>query len=447
MPNFANILNSLLQNFSTPVIRRFFIRLLILSSFLLYGSEITAQVSGGFQFDPLDKKGTQKNREELLRNQEIFWVKKLIRQEILLKEMERIRVETNKIMKEISKLIKGEGQNLEGELTKLQDETIRVNQEIVAELKKINEGFLEGREVVRRKLESMRKESKSLVREIAFILEYEKEIWQKKQNLQDSLLQTNGELTAPQSKSGKVLKSNVFSNKEPELDEVITILDPQDESFKDNKPSPKNRFEKTIDSSRNEPKVDYQKGKQDNKGLLEPLKDESTEKLPQQNKNILEKDKDKETAKAKLEEQKQKIIDFGSQIKILRKKVKAKSGNASKEFIELGNKYLETQRFIDSLDDLEKLALLTFSNQNNIHLGSYEQAAWAFKIALTFNRNQGETHLTIGKIYDEISDGKNAIMYARLANLVFIKKNNQAKMQEAQSFIESIEKKYDDKNQ
>ena len=446
MPNFANILNSILQNFSTPVIRRFFIRLLILSSFLLYGFDITAQVSGDFQFDPLDKKGAQKNREKLLRNQEIFWVKKVIRQEILLKEMERVRVETNKIMKEISKLIKGEGQNLKGELTKLQDETIRVNQEIVAELRKINEGFLEGREDVRRKLENMRKESKSLVREITFILDYEKEIWQKKQNLQGSSLQTNGELTTPQSKSGEVLKSNRFSNKEPDLNEVITIHDPQDESFKDKEPSPKNRFKKTIENSRNEPKVDYEKGEQDNKGLLESLKDESTEKLPQQNKNILEKDKDKETAKAKLEEQKQKIIDFGNQIKILKKKVEAKSGRASKEFIELGNKYLETQRFIDSLDDLEKLALLKFSNQNNLHLGSYEQAAWAFKLALSFNRNQGETHLTIGKFYDEISDGKNAIMYARLANLVFIKKNNEAKIKGVQSFIESLEKKYGDKN-
>ena len=141
MPNFANILNSLLQNFSTPVIRRFFIRLLILSSFLLYGSDSTAQVSGDFQFDPLDKKGAQKNREKRLRNQEIFWAKKVIRQEILLKEMERIRVETNKIMKEISKLIKGEGQNLEGELAKLQDESTRVNQEIVTEIKKLIYAF------------------------------------------------------------------------------------------------------------------------------------------------------------------------------------------------------------------------------------------------------------------------------------------------------------------
>ena len=141
MPNFANILNSFIQIFSIPVIIRYFILLCTLYSFLLYGSDSTAQVSGGFQFNPLDKKEAQKNREKLMRNQENFWGKKVIQQEILRKEMKRIRVETKKIMKEISRLIKGEGQNLEGELAKLQDETIRVNQEIVAELKKINEEF------------------------------------------------------------------------------------------------------------------------------------------------------------------------------------------------------------------------------------------------------------------------------------------------------------------
>ena len=110
MPNFTTTLHSLLKNFSIPVIIRFFILLCILSRFLLYGSDSNAQVSGGFQFDLLDKKDAQKNRENLLRNQEIFWRKKVIQQEILRKEMERIRFETNKIINEISKLIKGEGQ-------------------------------------------------------------------------------------------------------------------------------------------------------------------------------------------------------------------------------------------------------------------------------------------------------------------------------------------------
>jgi hypothetical protein len=129
----------------------------------------------------------------------------------------------------------------------------------------------------------------------------------------------------------------------------------------------------------------------------------------------------------------------------LKKRIEGKSGNASPELIELGNEYLAAQRFIDSRDDLEKVALLQYANIKSLPLGSYEQAAWAFKIALRFNTNKGQTHLTIGKIYDEINDGKNAIMYAKLAHLVFRQKKNATKMKETQNFIESLTKKYEDK--
>ena len=146
-----------------------------------------------------------------------------------------------------------------------------------------------------------------------------------------------------------------------------------------------------------------------------------------------------------LEEQKQKLYNFGNRIKILKKRIEEKSGNASPELLELGNEYLAAHRFIDSRDDLEKLALLQFANRKDLPLGSYEQAAWAFKIALSFNRSKGETHLTIGKIYDEINDGKNAIMYAKLAHLVFKQGKDKAKIQEAENFIEALSKKYADK--
>ncbi|MBT5472235.1 MAG: hypothetical protein HOK41_16650 [Nitrospina sp.] len=142
---------------------------------------------------------------------------------------------------------------------------------------------------------------------------------------------------------------------------------------------------------------------------------------------------------------KEKLFAFGNRIKILKKRIEGKSGNASPELIELGNEYLAAQRFIDSRDDLEKVALLQYANIKSLPLGSYEQAAWAFKIALRFNTNKGQTHLTIGKIYDEINDGKNAIMYAKLAHLVFRQKKNATKMKETQNFIESLTKKYEDK--
>jgi hypothetical protein len=106
---------------------------------------------------------------------------------------------------------------------------------------------------------------------------------------------------------------------------------------------------------------------------------------------------------------------------------------------------LGAQPFIDSRDDMEKLALLQFANKKGLPLGSYEQAAWAFKIALTFNTNKAETHMRIGKIYDEVNDGDNAIMYARLAHLLFKKNKKDTKMKEAQNFIESLTIKYEDK--
>jgi hypothetical protein len=146
-----------------------------------------------------------------------------------------------------------------------------------------------------------------------------------------------------------------------------------------------------------------------------------------------------------LEDQKKRFFEFGNRIKILKKQIEAKSGNASPELIELGYAYLEAQRFIDSRDDIEKVALLQFANKKGLPLGSYEQAAWAFKIALTFNTNKAETHLQIGKIYDEVNDGDNPIMYSKLAHLFFKKNENASKMEETQNFIESLTIKYEDK--
>lgn len=146
-----------------------------------------------------------------------------------------------------------------------------------------------------------------------------------------------------------------------------------------------------------------------------------------------------------LEEQKERFLNFANRIKILKKQIEAKSGNAAAELIELGYAYLEAQRFIDSREDIEKLTLLQFAEENNLPLGSYEQAARAFKIALSFNTNKAETHLTIGKIYDEVNDIENALMYARLAHMLFKKNKNSAKMDEAQNFIESLAINYGDK--
>ena len=222
----------------------------------------------------------------------------------------------------------------------------------------------------------------------------------------------------------------------------------------ENEASKKKALGKTTDRKRDESIGNFGEGIQDAKGGLESFKDQAADKRSRQKDNATEKpsqrtvlgdEEEGSTVVLTLEEQKQKLYNFGNRIKILKKRIEEKSGNASPELLELGNEYLAAHRFIDSRDDLEKLALLQFANRKDLPLGSYEQAAWAFKIALSFNRSKGETHLTIGKIYDEINDGKNAIMYAKLAHLVFKQGKDKAKIQEAENFIEALSKKYADK--
>jgi len=202
------------------------------------------------------------------------------------------------------------------------------------------------------------------------------------------------------------------------------------------------RANKTADNVRNDQTGGFGDGILGARGGLESFEDESA--ANRRRRGGAGSGEDDGSLVLTLEGQKQKLFEFGNRIRVLKKQIEAKSGNASPELIELGNEYLKAQRFIDSREDLEKLALLQFANQESLPLGSYEQAAWAFKIALNFNTNKGETHLTIGKIYDEINDGKNAIMYAKLAHLVFKKKSNPAKIKEVQNFIESLTIKYED---
>ena len=62
---------------------------------------------------------------------------------------------------------------------------------------------------------------------------------------------------------------------------------------------------------------------------------------------------------------------------------------------------------MDSKQDAEERQnLVNISQEQDLLLGSYEQAAWAYKPALTFNWKSAETHLKIAKIYDEMEERK-----------------------------------------
>lgn len=140
----------------------------------------------------------------------------------------------------------------------------------------------------------------------------------------------------------------------------------------------------------------------------------------------------------------EKISRVSKSITNLKKELKKESGNPGALLAKLGDAYLEAQRFMDSqTDDKERQKLFDLSENQDLLLGSYEQAAWAYKLSLNFNHKSAETHLKIGKIYDEMEDGKNALMHAKLAHQIFKKQGNSSQMEEAQAFIAVLTDKYE----
>ena len=142
-----------------------------------------------------------------------------------------------------------------------------------------------------------------------------------------------------------------------------------------------------------------------------------------------------------------KLSRFSKNISSLKNNLKNTNGNPEALLAKLGDAYLEAQRFMNSQTDTEERQnLLDLSDNGDLLLGSYEQAAWAYKLALTFNRKNAETHLKIGKIYDEMEDGRNALMYTKLAHQIFKRNHNSRQMEATQSFIDLLTTKYENKS-
>jgi hypothetical protein len=138
-----------------------------------------------------------------------------------------------------------------------------------------------------------------------------------------------------------------------------------------------------------------------------------------------------------------KLSQFSKNITDLKIQIQNSQGDPEILFIKLGDAYLDAQRFMDAQQDtLERKNLLDFSEDKKLLLGSYEQATWAYKLALKFNQKSADTHLKIGKIYDEMQDGKNALMYVKLAHQIFKTAHKSSEVKETLAFIESLTSKY-----
>ena len=186
---------------------------------------------------------------------------------------------------------------------------------------------------------------------------------------------------------------------------------------------------------------------------LDERKKKKTEKKPKQKKIVEDKTEVvvaslPDTSVETTEESTQETLSrFSKNISSLKSNLKNTSGNPEALLSKLGDAYLEAQRFMDSQkENEERQNLLELSSNGGLLLGSYEQAAWAYKLALNFNRKNAKTHLKIGRIYDEMGDGRNALMYAKLAHQIFKRNDNSGQMKETQSFIDLLAAKYENKS-
>lgn len=184
--------------------------------------------------------------------------------------------------------------------------------------------------------------------------------------------------------------------------------------------------------------IDAEFGRPDEKKRL-PVPVEEDEKL------VIVADIQAKTAEEPLQE---KVSGFSKNITNLKTELKKESGNPGALLVKLGDAYLEAQRFISSQKDAkDRQKILALSENQEFLLGSYEQAVWAYKLSLTFNHKSAETHFKVGKLYDEMGDGINALMHAKLALQIFKRHDNSRQMEETLAFIETLTKKYKTKSE
>ncbi len=146
----------------------------------------------------------------------------------------------------------------------------------------------------------------------------------------------------------------------------------------------------------------------------------------------------KEIEEGSLKEHQTKLAQFSARIKKLLKQMKSERRDNRKIFLDLGNAYLESQQYLNSLEHAERVKLTRYAPHSGITLGSYELALWTYKVALTKNPNDGDTNFLMGKVFSEMGNSDRALERVRNAENLFIKNRELERAAETRSFIDSL---------
>ncbi len=134
----------------------------------------------------------------------------------------------------------------------------------------------------------------------------------------------------------------------------------------------------------------------------------------------------------------QKIIleEFKERIRELKKRLERGGVEEYPILVDLGDVYLEAQKYLNSLDAKDRNRWL--EDEPTLVMGSHEIAIWAYKMALERRPENGELNLTLGKIYDELDDEENAERHALIAKELFTKSRKASQLDKVEQLLNKI---------
>ena len=133
-----------------------------------------------------------------------------------------------------------------------------------------------------------------------------------------------------------------------------------------------------------------------------------------------------------------KLTQFSDKIRNLLEQLQGEEGVQRAVFLDLGNTYLESYRYLNSLNAEDQWKLSRYASPSGTILGSRESALWVFKMALARKPNDGETNFLLGKILSEMGERDLALRRARNAERLFVINSQPARAVQTRSFIEFL---------
>jgi hypothetical protein len=134
-----------------------------------------------------------------------------------------------------------------------------------------------------------------------------------------------------------------------------------------------------------------------------------------------------------------KLTRLSEKIKSLRGQLLEDEGVQRTVFLDLGNTYLESHEYLNTLSLQNRLTIASFAEHSGVALGTHESALWVYKMALVRDPNDGETNFRIGKILSDMGEQDLALRRVRSAEVLFEKNNQPERAVQTQSFIKFLE--------